>query len=678
MVMRRNRAVGTAAALALLAPLVVAAASPGAAAPRSASVSQAVPSSVAPQRAPAALTSTSSARGGTAIRSVTPTRTSVGRTVVITGRGFAHVVRVSIGRTALRFHVDSATRISAQMPARATSGRITVATASVRVTGPQVVVKVPTVTSVSPKAGGLGTVVTLTGSGFLAPATVRFNGVAAAATVVSSKVLKATVPVNASTGKVVVTSAGKPVAAGVFTVTSSLLLSVSVGPPGTVIRVSGAGFAAREAVDLYAGATDLALVTASATGTFSYSDFAIPASAQPGTTWVSAVGRHSAVAVQRPYTVRTNWSTLGFAAGGGRNNPYENTLSPTTVGGLAQAWTYTPGSRVDSSVTVSDGVAYALSLSNGLSALDATTGALRWKFGGAIGGYSTPNVTNGIVYFISLSGTVYAVRASTGAQVWSQSVASGAASSPVVSHGIVYVGSYSTALVALNAATGAVVWTYSTGGGIYSSPVVQDGVVYFGANDSYVYALDAATGLLKWRYLTGGVVEGVPAVVNGVVYIGSDDDKFYALNATTGGLLWVTALAATVYASPAVANGLVYVGASNNLVYALSQVTGGIVWDAVTKDLVGPGVAVADGVVYATNYANQLVALDGSNGTALWSFAAGDTFFFDAPTVVNGTVYVGSSDGQVRAFTLAAGRTQSAAAAPTIRSLHPNPYLRAR
>src|SRR5207248_10758243 len=62
------------------------------------------------------------------------------------------------------------------------------------------------------------------------------------------------------------------------------------GPPTTVVAVSGTGFGAFEAVDVYIDTTDVALALADASGSFSDIKVTIPASAVPGTHWISAVG----------------------------------------------------------------------------------------------------------------------------------------------------------------------------------------------------------------------------------------------------------------------------------------------------------------------------------------------------------------------------------------------------
>jgi hypothetical protein len=69
-----------------------------------------------------------------------------------------------------------------------------------------VTVVTPSISSFTPANGPVGTVVTITGSNFSGATAVTFNGMSAAFTINSSTQITATVPANASTGPVRVTT----------------------------------------------------------------------------------------------------------------------------------------------------------------------------------------------------------------------------------------------------------------------------------------------------------------------------------------------------------------------------------------------------------------------------------------------------------------------------------------
>jgi outer membrane protein assembly factor BamB len=358
-----------------------------------------------------------------------------------------------------------------------------------------------------------------------------------------------------------------------LTVNPTVTLSPATGPPTGTVTVAGVGFAAFEAVDIYFDTTDEALASTGATGNFSGITISVPASAIPGTHYITAVGRHSGHSAQATFTVNTNWSQFRYSVKHKGSNPYENVLNPGNVAGIDQDWGYTTGNSVYSSPAVVNGVVYIGSGDGNVYALNAATGAKLWNYTTGNQVSSSPAVVNGVVYVGSYDGNVYALNAATGAKLWNYPTGNSVVSSPAVVNGVVYVGSYDGNVYALNAATGAKLWNYPTGLGVYSSPAVAGGVVYIGSLDGNVYALNAATGAKLWNYTNGGGTSS-PAVANGVVYVSSGAGTVYALKAASGANLWSYTTGNFVYSSPAVANGVVYVGSFDGNVYAFDP-TGG-------------------------------------------------------------------------------------------------------
>ena len=316
----------------------------------------------------------------------------------------------------------------------------------------------PKITAFTPISGPVGTSVTIQGKSLTGATAVAFNGTNASTyTVNSATQITATVPTGATTGPISVTTpGGLAISAASFTLTTtaSIALSPSSGPPTTSVTVSGSGFGAQEGVDIYFDATDETVATTSHGGSFAGIQITVPATATPGAHWVSAVGRHSGLAAQASFTVQTNWPERGYSAKHRGKNPYENVLSPSTVSGIDEDWSYATGSDV----------------------------------------YSSPAVANGVVYVGSYDDKVYALNASTGALLWSYSTGSYVTSSPAVANGVVYAGSWDDKVYALNASTGALLWSFTTGSHVFSSPAVANGVVYAGSEDDKVYAFDLAGG----------------------------------------------------------------------------------------------------------------------------------------------------------------------------------------
>jgi hypothetical protein len=103
----------------------------------------------------------------------------------------------------------------------------------------------PRIDAFTPTSGPVGTGVTISGAGFTAATSVRFNGTEAAFTVAADNTISTTVPLGATTGPVsVATSGGIATSTSPFTVsgqpTSAGMLRVSTNPPvGTTISING-------------------------------------------------------------------------------------------------------------------------------------------------------------------------------------------------------------------------------------------------------------------------------------------------------------------------------------------------------------------------------------------------------------------------------------------------------
>ncbi len=140
----------------------------------------------------------------------TPTQGGPGSTVTVNGSNLTGATDVRLnGASVPGFVVVSNTRITFAVPASATSGRIAVITPggtnesslNFTVRGPE-----PQITGFNPTSGGVGTAVTIIGANLASATAVAFNGVNAAFQVVQETNLQATVPANATTGKIRVTT----------------------------------------------------------------------------------------------------------------------------------------------------------------------------------------------------------------------------------------------------------------------------------------------------------------------------------------------------------------------------------------------------------------------------------------------------------------------------------------
>jgi outer membrane protein assembly factor BamB len=451
----------------------------------------------------------------------------------------------------------------------------------------------------------------------------------------------------------------------------------SGGHPKVVRQISGTGFSANEAVDVYFDTSDKFLAVTDGSGAFANHELDIPKDALPGTHWITAVGRKTGDAVQKSFLVTTSWLQYGFEVRGRGRNPYENVIDKSNVGTLDVAWSHATGDQIYSAPAYQTGTLYVGSLDHKLYALDSTTGAVKWtaNTGGSL--YSSPAVANGNVYVGSSDGHLHAFNAATGAPVWSAATGGPVTASPVAVGNTVYFGSGDDSVYAVNATNGHKIWSTPTGAVIeHSAPAVVNNVVYIGSTDGKLYALNASTGAILWSYTTGGAVFESPAVANGVVYFGSFDHTVYAVDANTGSTVWTYTTGNLVAASPAVVNNTVFIGSDDETLYALNADTGAVRWmSAAGGEFAINSVSIANGVGYVGTYEDgQLRAFDLTDGTVLWS-AHASAQFDTRPTIADGTLYAGSWDHNIYAYALDAGNNAAYRrnrTPPSYASLHPD------
>jgi outer membrane protein assembly factor BamB len=184
-----------------------------------------------------------------------------------------------------------------------------------------------------------------------------------------------------------------PTAVAASNVNPKVVLSASTGPPTSTVGVSGTGFAAHEAVNIYFGTTSKTLARTNSRGAFHGRLVSVPASARPGTHWITATGRRSGRSAQAKFLVNTNWAQFHYCGRREGANPYENVLSAASV---------------SSSPAVANGVIYIGSGDGNVYALNARTGAKLWSYPTGNFVDSSPAVANGVIYVGSTDGNVYA------------------------------------------------------------------------------------------------------------------------------------------------------------------------------------------------------------------------------------------------------------------------------
>ena len=497
------------------------------------------------------------------------------------------------------------------------------------------------------------------------------------------------------------------VATAPFTVTPRIDIGDSFGSAGSVLTLAGWGLGAKEPASVTWDATGAVMATATTDvhGAFQGRTFAVPAGTTAGTYGVTMTGGVSGLVAHATFTVGAppqspsagpdDWATFGFNAQQTRDYPASATGFGTSALSLKWQTLTAPVRELDSSTTVSHGIAYVGTVHGTLYAMNAATGAVLWTFAAHGPIYGSPNVVGGVLYFGTVDlpnegivgNEVYALDATTGTQLWEDTLPNGGVwYAPTVDSGRVIVPmankeGQSGGVVAYSATTGLQLWNDNLAEGVWSpasvdptgtslyldtgNPCLSVGTPSPGDGCSgSVLDINPATGSIVWSYrvpdLSGDDDCGTaPAYDNGALFVGCKNGIEYSFNATTGAILWQFNTGLTgdsgIFSSAAVANGVVYFGAGDAKIHALSETTGTQLWSYPTTGAVIGSPIVADGAVYAASAGGTLYALDLS-GHLLASAALGGPTLA-SPSLADGVLYQTVKTGNVDAFTVAAHGT---------------------
>jgi len=184
-----------------------------------------------------------------------------------------------------------------------------------------------------------------------------------------------------------------------------------------------------------------------------------------------------------------------------------------------------------------------------------------------------------------------------------------------------------------------VAWKFQTRGRVISSPAVAGGLVIVGSTDNSLYGINTADGTQRWKFDAKGPIMSSPAIALGLVFVSSVDGNIYAVDSATGTQQWVFATRGERrFTAPGI----------HGAIPKTERMP-----DPFDVFLSSP--TVVNGTVYIGSGDQQIYALDARTGALKWSFATGDVVHA-APAVANGTVYVGSWDRNLYALDAATGK----------------------
>ena len=240
--------------------------------------------------------------------------------------------------------------------------------------------------------------------------------------------------------------------------------------------------------------------------------------------------------------------------------------------------------RIVASPLQIDDTVYVATSDSLLLALDAQSGAEKWRFTADFSIWAQPTHHEGTLFVASLDRHLYAIDAADGTEKWSVELSGALSAQPVVNpaENLVYAASFDQEVHALNMDDGAEVWSVTAEDWVWSAPTLDNGTLYFGDSSGNVFAIDAADGSTVWEsnihsmnVVAGaiqnppaeikGAIQASPAVKDGVVYfasLGNEDSEeglLVAFDTADGEELWQTTTPAPLFTTPVIIDDTIIV-----------------------------------------------------------------------------------------------------------------------
>jgi len=257
----------------------------------------------------------------------------------------------------------------------------------------------------------------------------------------------------------------------------------------------------------------------------------------------------------------------------------------------------------------------------------------------------------GFVFAGSTRGTLYALDARTGALRWKYETDGRIVGSPnfVEPRKVVVLDQSEGALHCVDAATGKSLWKSEGMERCDGAPGVGTGKVVFGSCLAALHVFSSDGKYLRDIEVggDGGQIAGGVAVDGALAFAGLRSGSLVCADLEAGDLLWSSDLSdGQTFSTPAVTSNRVVYASGNGFVYVVKKRDGTPVWKFETGGL--PTSPVVGGDKVAVSADGVLFLLELATGKKVWSKEVGDEI--SSPALVGGMMVVGADDGTVGAF----------------------------
>lgn len=278
---------------------------------------------------------------------------------------------------------------------------------------------------------------------------------------------------------------------------------------------------------------------------------------------------------------------------------------------------------------------YAATSYGEVVALDAATGAVRWRQRVDAPIEGAPAVDGGMVYVAGRDGGAWAIDAGSGKVAW-QVIGSpassgyiGTAAPTVADRAVIFPSGAGDLMAVLKIGGGTKVWQTSLAGkrlgrafaqsfDVTGDAALVGGTLYTGTAAGRTVAVDAGSGDLLWSAAEGAL--GPLAVAGGSVFLVNDEAMLVRLDAASGQVIWQAPMpyfaaekvkkrkAIHAHYGPVLAGGRLWVASSDGVLRGFSPVDGSLVHQTELPGGAATQPAVAGGTLYVVTTQGQLLA----------------------------------------------------------------------
>jgi outer membrane protein assembly factor BamB len=380
-----------------------------------------------------------------------------------------------------------------------------------------------------------------------------------------------------------------------------------------------------------------------------------------------------------PPFANVDWPQAGGSAG-------KSMVHLAAGGSLKKIWQQSIGDgesaqrKLLATPVVAGGKLFAIDTKSQVTALDAATGRMLWKrqikvdkrsgnvaFGGGVA------FDNGVLFATTGYGVTVALDASSGAEKWRHDLEIPLRGAPSVADGKVFVITQDNQLVALSADAGKQLWdavAIVENAGLLgaAAPAISGDTMVIGYSSGELNAIKTDTGQVTWQdnlartsRLTALAsltdIDASPVIDRGRVFAIGHGGRMVALDLATGERVWERSLGGV--STPWVAGDFLFAVTTDSEVVALTRRDGRIRWvtqlqryddvDGRKGRVAWQGPLLASDRLLLTSSNGHVISLSPYTGEVLSSVKMGDGSWLP-PILANGIMYVLTSDAKVIAY----------------------------